>query len=49
MKKNRFIVRWIGHSDLRAMAVSLPSDVRDEIMRQVKGEAPPQGDSGPWW
>ena len=43
----RVLVQWIGHSDLRAMAASLPAGQRDEIMQQVKGEAPRPGDLGP--
>jgi DNA-binding NtrC family response regulator len=47
MHKKRVLVQWIGHSDLRAMAASLPETQRDEIMRQVKGEVPREGDLGP--
>ncbi len=47
MAKKRIIVQWIGHSDLRAMAVSLPPAQRDEIMEQIKGERPREGDHGP--
>jgi len=43
----RVIVQWIGHSDLRAMAASLPGPQRDEIMQHVKGETPKVGDVGP--
>lgn len=47
MHKKRVCVQWIGHSDLRAMAASLPADQRDEIMKQIKGELPKHGDLGP--
>src|SRR5579863_150948 len=47
MPKKRVLVKWIGHSDLRAMAASLPAAQRDEIMQHVKGEVPRQGDLGP--
>ena len=43
----RVVVQWIGHSDLRAMASSLPAAQRDEIMEQVKGERAKEGDLGP--
>jgi hypothetical protein len=33
---NRVVVQWIGHSDLRAMAASLPAAQRDEIMQPVR-------------
>lgn len=45
--KTRLVLQWIGHSDLRAMAASLPVAQRDEIMDQVKGERPKEGDLGP--
>lgn len=47
MAKQRVLLQWIGHSDLRAMAASLPMTQRDEIMKQVKGEVPKEGDLGP--
>jgi DNA-binding NtrC family response regulator len=47
MAKKRVLVQWIGHSDLRAMAVSLPANQRDDIMQHVKGELPREGDLGP--
>lgn len=47
MASKRIIVQWIGHSDLRAMAASLPAAQRDEIMEQIKGERPKEGDLGP--
>ena len=47
MTGKRFLVQWIGHSDLRAMSESLPPAQRDEIMQVVKGERPKQGDLGP--
>ncbi len=45
--KRSVVVQWIGHSDLRAMASSLPAAQRDEIMEQVKGERAKEGDLGP--
>src|SRR5438034_3585138 len=47
MAKKRVVVQWIGHSDLRAMAASLPAAQRDEILQHVKGEAPKEGNLGP--
>ncbi|TVS20648.1 MAG: sigma-54-dependent Fis family transcriptional regulator [Planctomycetaceae bacterium] len=47
MTAKRVLVQWIGHSDLRAMAASLPPAQRDEIMEVVKGERPKQDDLGP--
>lgn len=47
MSKKRICVQWVGHSDLRAMAASLPAAQRAEIMQQVRGELPKEGDLGP--
>jgi DNA-binding NtrC family response regulator len=47
MAKKRVLVQWIGHSDLRAMASSLPDAQADEIMGQIRGERPKEGDLGP--
>lgn len=47
MPRHKVLTQWIGHSDLRAMAASLPPAQRDEIMGHVKGEAPKEGDLGP--
>jgi DNA-binding NtrC family response regulator len=47
MAKKRVLVQWIGHSDLRAMAASLPAAQRDEILQHVKGAVPKEGDIGP--
>ncbi len=47
MTKHKVLLQWIGHSDLRAMAASLPAAPRDEIMKHVKGELPKKGDCGP--
>lgn len=47
MANKRIVVQWIGHSDLRAMAASLPAAQRDEIMQQIKGQRPIEGDLGP--
>ena len=47
MAKRRVLVQWIGHSDLRAMAATLPAKQQEEILRQVKGKLPENGDVGP--
>ncbi len=47
MAMKRVVVQWIGHSDLRALAASLPAAQRDEIMQHVKGEPAREGDVGP--
>jgi DNA-binding NtrC family response regulator len=47
MVKKRVVVQWIGHSDLRAMAASLPAAECDAIMEKVRGERPKAGDLGP--
>jgi DNA-binding NtrC family response regulator len=43
----RILVQWIGHSDLRAMASSLPKSDQVEFQARLKGELPQNGDLGP--
>ena len=45
--KQRLLLSWIGHSDLRAMAGSLSSSARNAILERLGGESPKQGDNGP--
>jgi DNA-binding NtrC family response regulator len=47
MQKKRVLVQWIGHSDLRAMAVSQPALKQKEIMDVVKGQIPKEENVGP--
>lgn len=47
MAKKRVLVQWIGHSDLRAMAVDQPEAKKAEIMAVVKGRTPEKGNVGP--
>jgi DNA-binding NtrC family response regulator len=47
MVKRKVLVQWIGHSDLRALAASLPSTKQKKILDVIKGEAARDGDIGP--
>ena len=47
MVRKRVLVQWIGHSDLRAMAASLSSAERGELMQLLKGQLPDVGMVGP--
>ncbi len=47
MAKRKVLVPWIGHSDLRALAASLPSAKQKKILDVIKGEAARDGDIGP--
>jgi DNA-binding NtrC family response regulator len=47
MPVSKVLVQWIGHSDLRAMAVDQPAAKRAEIMAKLKGELPEKNDLGP--
>ena len=47
MAKQKILVQWIGHSDLRAMAAAQPAAKRDEILARVGGTLPKPGDLGP--
>ncbi len=40
MPTKRLLLQWIGHSDLRAMAASLPEPHRDAILAEIKGPVP---------
>ncbi len=43
----RILVQWIGLSDLRAMAATLPAGKRKQIMDGIGGSLPSKGDPGP--
>lgn len=47
MARKRVLVQWIGHSDLRAMAMDQPEAKKSEIMAVVKGQIPEKGNVGP--
>lgn len=47
MIKRKVLVQWIGHSDLRALAASLPAVKQKKILDVIKGEASGDGDLGP--
>lgn len=46
MPKRRVLVQWIGHSDLRAMALDLPPAKQKEMMGRLRGELPEAGSRG---
>lgn len=47
MPKRRVLACWIGHNDIRAMAITLPAKQRDEILRNLGGPVPADGELGP--
>lgn len=47
MARRRVLVQWIGHSDLRALAASLPPTRRKQILDVVKGDVAFGEDRGP--
>ena len=47
MGKRRVLVQWLGHSDLRAMAATLPVADHTKILDKLKGSPPHEGDRGP--
>ena len=47
MPKTRVLASWIGHNDMRAMAISLPQRQRDEILLALPGPLPAAGEFGP--
>ncbi len=47
MKSRTVLVQWIGHSDLRAMAATLPDAKRKQVLDRIRGEASDSMDKGP--
>ena len=47
MPKRRVLAAWIGHNDMRAMAVDLPAGQRHEILQKLGGPTPAAGEVGP--
>ena len=47
MKSRTVLVQWIGHSDLRAMAATLPDTKRKQVLDRIRGEASDSTDLGP--
>ena len=47
MPKKRVLACWIGHNDMRAMAVDLPARQRDAILGTLGGPLPAEGELGP--
>ncbi len=47
MKSRMVLLQWIGHSDLRAMAATLPSTKQRQLLDRIGGEASQAGDNGP--
>lgn len=43
----RVLVQWIGHTDLRAMAVDQPATAQKKIMEKLGGQLPKEGNVGP--
>jgi hypothetical protein len=41
--RKRILVCWIGHNDLRTMAASLTGKNREELLSQLGGQAPSDG------
>ena len=47
MKSRTVLVQWISHSDLRAMAATLPDTNRKQVLDRIRGEASDSTDKGP--
>lgn len=47
MTERRVLVAWIGHSDLKAMAVAKGGELAARILDKLGGAPPVAGDSGP--
>ena len=47
MPKRRVLLQWIGHTDLRAMAVDQRAAAQKKIMERLGGQMPKEGNVGP--
>jgi DNA-binding NtrC family response regulator len=47
MATRRILFSWIGHADLRAMAVSLPADEQRDVLKGITPPTPLVGQPGP--
>ena len=47
MSRRKVLVQWVGHSDLRAMAASLPASKQKTIFDSIGGGPAIGGDAGP--
>lgn len=47
MAKRKVLVQWIGHSDLRALAATLSTARRKQLLDRIGGEPPKGDDQGP--
>ncbi|WP_164104424.1 sigma-54 interaction domain-containing protein [Candidatus Laterigemmans baculatus] len=47
MTRRRVLIQWIGHSDLKALAATLPADRRRKVLECTGGDAGTQTDQGP--
>lgn len=47
MPRRRLLMSWIGHHDMRAMALSLPEKQRDDMVAALPGPVPTVGELGP--
>ena len=47
MPRQKVLVQWIGHSDLRALAADSPQARSNKIMAEIGGALPRAGDRGP--
>lgn len=47
MPRKRLLASWIGHNDMRACSMSLPAELRDEILAALPGPRPAENEAGP--
>ena len=47
MRSRRILFSWIGYTDLRAMAASLPADEQREVLKGINPPTPLDGQPGP--
>jgi DNA-binding NtrC family response regulator len=47
MARKKVLLQWIGHSDLRAMSLSLSPAEQKKLLDKIGGKLPAEGDRGP--
>lgn len=47
MKKRRVLYSWIGHTDFKAMAESLPTAEREKLLKELNTDRAKPGEKGP--
>ena len=47
MSRQRILISWVGHNDLRAMCAALPAEQGKKLLAEIGGKMPPAAETGP--